>query len=203
MLRAPGAVINVDAGTYNETVTITTQSLTIRGTQAGVDARNTRGAESIVYATQTVFDVHANDTTIDGFTIEGNDADIGALQGAGVLMRPSIQGTHVFNNIIQNNVTGVYLSNDSDTDACLIQHNLIQNNFEKNNNWQTKQENGSRGIYTDGTVSGGFLTNVLIDSNTIANFNFNGGDEDEGIIALQALTAGKQFNITISNNTLA
>ena len=199
---APGATINVDAGTYNETVVIT-QPMTIRGAQAGVDARNMRGTESIVFATQTVFDVRANDVTIDGFTIEGNDADIGALQGAGVLMRPSIHGTHVFNNIIQNNVTGIYLSNNSDTDACLIQHNLIQNNFEKNNNWQTKQENGSRGIYTDGTVSGGFLTNALIDSNTIANFNFGGGDEDEGIIALQALTAGKQFNITISNNTLA
>ena len=51
-------------------------------------------------------------------------------------------------------------------------------------------------------MSGGYLTNVLIDSNHIANSNFNGGDEDEGIIALQALTAGKQFNITITNNYL-
>ena len=52
---APGATINVDAGTYNETVVIT-QPMTIRGAQAGVDARNTRGTESIVFATQTVFD---------------------------------------------------------------------------------------------------------------------------------------------------
>ncbi len=49
-------------------------------------------------------------------------------------------------------------------------------------------------------MSGGYLTNVLIDSNTIGNFNYNGGDEDEGLIALQALTAGKQFNIAITNN---
>ena len=32
------------------------------------------------------------DVTIDGFTIEGDDADIGSLQGAGVLMAPSIHG---------------------------------------------------------------------------------------------------------------
>ena len=195
-----GSVINVDAGTYSETVTVN-KSLTIRGANYGKDARGSRGAESIVYATQTVFYVGANDVTIDGFTIEGNDADIGAGLGAGVLMAPSIHGTHVLNNVIQNNVTGIYLSNNSNTDAAVIQHNLIQNNFEANNYWtKNPGENGSRGIYTDGTVSGGYLTNVLIDANTLYNSNFNGGDEDEGMIALQALTAGKQFNITITNN---
>ena len=199
-----GQTINVDAGTYNESVTIYTPNLTIRGANAGVDGRGARGTESIVYATQTVFHVYANDVTIDGFTIEGNDSDIGSLQGAGVLMAPSIHGTHVLNNIIQNNVTGIYLSNNSNTDAAVIQHNLIQDNFEANNNWVTKQENGSRAIYTDGTVSGGYLTNVQIDSNIISNKNnYNGGDEDEGLIALQALTAGKQFNISITNNTMS
>jgi hypothetical protein len=199
---AAGAVINVDAGTYDETVTIS-KSLTLQGANVNVDARTTRNAETIVYATQTVFAVDANDVTINGFTIEGDDANIGAKQGAGVLMAPSIAGTHVLDNIIQSNVTGIYLSNDSNTDQCLIQHNLIQNNFEAGNNWQLAVgENGSRGIYTDGTVSGGYLTNVLIDSNTLYNSNFNGGDEDEGMIALQALTAGKQFNITITNNTI-
>ncbi len=82
-----------------------------------------------------MFCVTANDVTIDGFTIEGTEADIGAGPGAGVLMAPSIAGTHVLNNVIQNNVTGIYLSNNSNTDACLIQHNLIQNNFEAGNNW--------------------------------------------------------------------
>ena len=195
-----GATITVDPGTYNETVTIAKQ-LTLKGAQAGIDARNTRGAESIVFATQTVFSIFANDVTIDGFTIQGNRADIGAKLGAGVLMQSSIHGTQVLNNVIQNNVTGIYLSNNSNTDAAVIQHNLIQNNFEANNFWtKTPGENGSRGIYTDGTISGGLLTNVLIDSNRLYNSNFSGGDEDMGMISLQALTAGKQFNITITNN---
>ena len=200
---AAGAVIDVDAGTYGETVTVN-KSLTIRGAQAGVDARTrSTASESIVYATQTAFYVGANDVTIDGFTIEGDDANIGAAQGAGVLMAPSIAGTHVVNDVIQNNVTGIYLSNDSNTDQCLIQHDLIQNNFEAGNSWTLAVgENGSRGIYTDGTVSGGYLTNVLIDSNKLYNSNFNGGDEDEGMIALQALTAAKQFNIAITDNQI-
>ncbi|MBV8780523.1 MAG: NPCBM/NEW2 domain-containing protein, partial [Phycisphaerae bacterium] len=199
-----GATINVDAGTYNETVTIN-KSLTLRGAEAGVDARNSRGSETIVYATKTVIDIQTNDVTIDGFTIEGNDSDIGAQLGAGVLMEPSIHGTHVLNNIIQNNVTGIYLSNNSNTDMCVIQHNIIQDNFEANNYWtKTPGENGSREIYTDGTVSGDYLTNVLIDSNIISNKNnYNGGDEDEGLIALQALGANKQFNIAITNNTMS
>src|SRR5665213_4555163 len=166
-----GATITVDPGTYNETVSIYKQ-LTLNGAQAGVDARNPRSAESIVYATQTVFSIFANDVTIDGFTIQGNGADIGAKLGAGVLMQPSIHGTHVLNNVIQNNVTGIYLSNNSNTDAAVIQHNLIQNNFEANNFWtKTPGKNGSRGIYTDGTISGGYLTNVLIDGNRLYNSN--------------------------------
>ena len=205
---APGAVINVDAGTYNETVTIN-EPLTIQGAKVGVDAR-TRSTtsltgESIVYATQTVFAVNASDVTIDGFTIQGNDANIGANLGAGVLMAPSIHGTHVLDDIIQNNVTGIYLSNNSNTDAAIIQHNYIQDNFEAGNLWTLAVgENGSRAIYSDGTVSGGLLTNALIDSNIISNKNnYNGGDEDEGLIALQALTAGKQFNIAITNNQMS
>jgi len=48
---SPGAVITVDAGTYNEQVTVN-KSLTIQGAKAGIDARSssrsTSGAESIV-----------------------------------------------------------------------------------------------------------------------------------------------------------
>ena len=193
--------VTVDAGTYNETVTVS-KTLTLRGAQAGVDARLARGAETHVFATQTVFDVRASDVVIDGFTIEGNRADIGAALGAGVLMRPGTHGTQVLNDVVQNNVTGIYLANDSNTDRAFIYHNLIQNNFEKNNDWATKGWNGSRGIYSDGEVSGGYLTNVTIDANTLFNSDANGGDEDQGMIALQALTAGKQFDITITNNKI-
>jgi fibronectin type 3 domain-containing protein len=197
-----GATITVDAGTYDETVTIN-KSLTLRGAQAGVNARNGRsGSESIVYATKTVFDVTTNDVVIDGFTIEGDDANIGAAWGAGVMMAPSIHGTQVLNNIIQNNVDGIYLSNNSNTDACLIQGNLIQNNFEAGNGWPSPDWNGSCGIYSDGSVSGGLLTNVTINNNTLFNSNFNGGAEFTGMISLVALTANKQFNITVSNNMI-
>jgi hypothetical protein len=194
-----GATINVTAGTYDEALTIN-KTLALDGAEANVDARNARGAESIIYATPTAIDITANDVTINGFTVEGDEQNIGDGLGAGIVMGPMIQGTQVINNIIQNNVTGIYLSNDSNTDQALIQHNLIQNNYENGQVW-TAGWNGSRAIYSDGTVTGGLLTNALINANTIVN-NQSGYDESEGLIALEALNPGKQFNVTISNNTL-
>ena len=195
---APGATINVDAGTYAETVTIS-KPLTLRGAQAGTDGRSTRGAESIIYNTPTDIKILANDVTIDGFTIEGYKTNIGAGLGAGIIMGPSIHGTHVVNNIILNNITGLYLSNNSDTDAAVIQHNYFYNNTETGSDW-TYGWNGSRAIYTDGSLTGGLLTNVLIDGNKFYRDDVYTG---EGFIALSALSAGKQFNITITNNSFS
>src|SRR4051794_12480622 len=79
---SPNAIINVDAGTYSERVTIN-KTLTVRGAQAGVDARgNGRlygpvAAETILNGYDTgagrspSFIIKANDVTIDGFTIQG------------------------------------------------------------------------------------------------------------------------------------
>src|SRR3954471_21697188 len=74
----PGAVITVDAGTYEELVTIN-KPLTLQGAKFNVDARDkTRGAnESTVRGEDfgggnrsTSFYVTANDVTIDGFTVQ-------------------------------------------------------------------------------------------------------------------------------------
>src|SRR5260221_12269824 len=72
---AAGAVIGVDAGTYPEMVTVG-KTLTIRGAQAGVDARsNSRKAstgQSLITgkAGSSSFYIAANDVTIDGFTVQ-------------------------------------------------------------------------------------------------------------------------------------
>src|SRR5581483_2271557 len=167
----PGAIINVDPGTYSEQVTIN-KPLTIRGAQAGVDARgNARlygssTAETICNGFDTgtgrspAFVIKADDVVIDGFTIQGNTQ--GGDNQAGVIIGPSHHGTHLLDNIFQNNVNGLYLSNDSGTDACVIQYNVFRNN-------NNAGSNGGHAIYTDGGISGGNLTYVLIDSNVFYN----------------------------------
>src|SRR3989440_3929483 len=133
----PGAIINVDAGVYSEQVTINKQ-LTVRGAQAGVDPRgNARlyastSTETILngYDTGTgrspSFLIKANDVTIDGFTIQGNTST-DHMRQAGIVIAPRQHGSHVLYNIVQNNVSGLFLSNDSAIDAAVVQYNIFRN----------------------------------------------------------------------------
>ncbi len=199
-----GGTVTVDAGTYTETVTVN-KALTIQGAEAGVDARGNgrreAGAESIVTGATTSagvgtsFYVTANDVTIDGFTIQGETSQDLSV-GAGIVIAPGRSGAHVVNNIVQNNVSGLFLSNASATDAAVIQHNVFRNN----NNAGT---NGGRGIYTDASISGGTLTNVTVDGNTFQNNRGSSGTTGlEAAVAFESGTnALSQTNLTLTNNT--
>lgn len=189
----PGATINVDAGTYHESVTINKQ-LTVQGApflQSVVDGAATVVAGKTIHTTS--FTITANDVKLDGFTIQNNNDQ---AHGAGIVIAPNVAGTKIFDNYINHNVTGLYLASSSNTDPAIIRNNT----FAYNNN---PGQNNGRGIYTDGGVSGGLLTNVTIDQNI---FLGNVGDgtslNPEAAIGLEAGTAGKQFNINITNNLM-
>ena len=124
------------------------------------------------------FRVTTSDVTIDGFVCQNNNTNTGACP-AGIVLAPSIAGSRVLNNIVQNNITGLFLSNNSTTKQCLIQHNVFLNN-----NAGPHVNNGGRGIYSDGELSGGKLVNVLIDANTFLCNLPNAGDKYQGGIAM-------------------
>ncbi|HET6249180.1 MAG TPA: NPCBM/NEW2 domain-containing protein [Tepidisphaeraceae bacterium] len=195
-----GATITVDAGTYPEEVTVS-KTLTIKGAQAGVDARSRVGGSTAVESIVTGavssgthscgFYITANNVVIDGFTVQG-ETNASSTTGAGIVIAPSHSGTHIINSIVQNNVAGLFLANNSSTNAALIQHDYFANNNNSGGN-------SGRGIYTDGTVSGGTLTNVTIDSNTFVN-NYS-SDGVEAACAFQGSSSNTQTNITLTNNT--
>ena len=199
---APNSVITVDPGVYPELVGID-EPLTIRGANWGIDprggARQDSSKETIVTgesvgsAISSGFYIAASDVTIDGFTVQGNTSP--GMYGAGIAIAPNRSGTHVLNNIIQNNIAGLFLANASATDAAVIQHNI----FRSNNN--PGAESG-RGIYTDGSVSGGTLQNVTIDGNFFFN-NYGGAGSTglEAAIGLEAVST-VQTNIRITNNVM-
>jgi hypothetical protein len=146
---------------YSETVTAN-KSVLLLGAQHGVDARTGRvgATESVLDATsnggQTLFNATASDVTIDGFKVQNQTSTV--VFGFGILLGAGTSGSHVLNNIIQNNIAGLSLANASSSDQTVIQFNLFQNN---NNPGSVS----GTAIYTDQSNAGGALTNVLIDSN--------------------------------------
>src|SRR2546422_1854749 len=150
--------INVAAGTYPEPtapgpLTIF-RTVTLLGAQNGTDARGRVGLESSVTNPQGTI-VTANNVVIDGFTIENSTN--GAFTGYGVAMGAGTTGTQILNNIVQDNIAGIALSNTGGSQV-LIRHNQIQNNN------QVGGASGT-GIYTDQFLSGGAVTNVPIEEN--------------------------------------
>ena len=189
----PGDTILVCAGLYPEQVNVN-KTLTINGPQAGVDARTAprstdRPSEAIVTgagsAGRTPFYVTANNVTINGFTVEG--ATDPNTFGYGILLGQTTSGSQILNNIIQNNIIGLGLANNSGANQTRIEQNLIQNNNA------TGPASGT-GIYTDESVSGGTLTNVVINENGFTN-NLN-----PAVLLGSTTTPASQTNIAVSNN---
>lgn len=182
---AAGGTVYVAAGAYSEKITVN-KSVSLLGAQADVDARNGRGPESVLDGLGGVTPLYitASNVTVNGFTIQGNTS--GNQFGFGILLGAGTSGSQVLNNIIQNNVVGLGLANNSAVNQTVIQNNLFRNN---NNDGPA----GGNAIYSDEYVAGGALTNVLIDAN-----RFEG--HDDAALNLSATVSGSQSAITFSNN---
>ena len=173
----PGDTLKASAGTYNEAVNIN-KTLTLLGAQSGVDARTRPGTpatESIVTGAITGITLAANGVIVDGFTV--NDAT--TLAGGGIVTTGSFTGDQVLNNIIENNIFGIYL-NSSGGARTVVRQNLIENNN------QAGPVSGG-GIYSDQGFG-----NVLIDNNAFTGQNF-------AAIYLNGFP-GTQTGLTITNN---
>jgi len=180
-----GDIIKVCPGNYPEHVTVGKQ-LTLDGAQAGNDARTHTAApdsdvDSIVGASDGAFQVEANNVTIDGFTVQGVTSDL----NAGIWTNPSFSstdgGTQILNNVVQDNVIGIYLNNDGVIPS-LVKHNLIQHNNESG-------PSGGTGIYSDVQ-----LENATIDANKLQ-------DNDNTAINL-VQSGGSVVPVVVSNNTI-
>ena len=168
----PGGTVNVQPGTYTETVTVTQAGITINGAQAGVDARGRSSVfESVMDNTGGAFNILANNVTVDGFTVRNASAPV---LGAGIVLGGATSGGKILNNIIKENIFGLYLNGTG---------HLVQKNDFKDNILPGAA--GGNGIYSDQG-----LTNTTVDSN-----KFTGHDSSAMVIAGAA-----NSNITFTNN---
>jgi parallel beta-helix repeat protein len=104
------------------------KALTLNGPKAGVN-----GTRAVVPANEAIVDpavsapnapifmLEANGITLNGFLIEDNTANVG------VQTRPTSSGYRILNNIVRQNVIGIYLHGSGDA-TTLIRRNLIQGN---------------------------------------------------------------------------
>jgi SdrD B-like domain/FG-GAP-like repeat/Right handed beta helix region len=169
-----GDTIRVAGGTFSESVNVN-KSLSLLGNQVGSDARTRSGVpETVVGSAGGAFQVSANNITIDGFTISGVTGGL----NAGVYTNSSIAGYQLLDNIITNNVIGLYANSNG---AALVQHNL----FDANNN---PGPAGGAGIYSEKTDG------LTIDSNEFRNHTTNSA------VTFGALGLISHTNLTFTNN---
>jgi len=176
--------IIVAAGLYPEEVTIQ-RTLTLRGAQAGVDART----RPFVAANESIIDhpcgpvqIEADSVTIDGFTVQGSILPDPCFL-AGIWTNPGFSGTHgghqILNNIVQNNISGIELDSTCAANRTLVQFNLVQNN-------DNPGPGSGNGIQTNFG-----LCRATIDSNKFS------GHTNSSLLVLAASS-----DLTVSNNEL-
>lgn len=172
-----GDTVIVCAGTYNESVSVTTDNLTLLGAKNGLDARPNRGlGESIVNppSGQVGISLAANNLTLDGFQVSFTGGN------SGVYTSPSYSGYTVVNNIIDHNMFGLYLNTGSAT-SNLVEHNrFVENNLSG--------PASGNGIYSDQG-----LQNVNIHANKFLS--------NDNAAILIGYAGAPTSGITIANNT--
>jgi hypothetical protein len=158
-----GDTINVEPGIYAYTgVVNVNKTLTLKGAQAGVDARSRFEVESILQNTGGLY-VTANDVVIDGFVVQFSTS--GAFTGYGIALGAGTSGAHVINNIIQDNIIGLGLANNPTGNQAVIQYNVFRNNTQPG-------PASGHAIYSDEYVAGvGGVDDVLIANNDFENDN--------------------------------
>jgi parallel beta-helix repeat protein len=170
-------ILHAYKGQYNELVTVN-KTMTLEGAQNGVDAR-TRSVGDVNEAwIQQGVSVTADNVVLDGFLVDNSGVSVPSLGSAAIYLTNSNSGYQIVNNIVRDNIFGLYL-NSSGANPTLVQHNL----FDSNNRPGSA---GGTGIYSDAGAA-----NVTVDENkftghTSASINF----------------AGTQSNIAITDNTL-
>lgn len=161
---AAGDTINVAAGTYNEQVNLTKANLILRGAQAGVTACARPGDvnETVITHVNGPLQINADNVTVDGFTLQGANSGF----TAGLYAAGNFSGFRVLNNLIQNNVIGLFL-NSNGVNPTLVKGNRIRNNINAGSS------SGS-GIYSGSQLSKTTLRENCFSGHTTASILFDG-----------------------------
>ncbi|MEU7605299.1 right-handed parallel beta-helix repeat-containing protein [Streptomyces sp. NPDC041003] len=181
---SPGDEIRVCAGTYNEVVTVNKANLRLVGPAAAPRGTACRQAGAPDPTRQAIIQsadgsgtvrLAENGISFSRFTVQNNTTSYG------IVMSAAHSGHQVRQNLIQENVFGVYF-NSSGTSLSEVEQNCIRQNNEPGSA-------SGNGVYSDAG-----LKNADIEDNTFS------GNENSGVL-LDALTPGGVDNVRVNRNT--
>jgi hypothetical protein len=181
-----GDTIKVCAGVYGEHVEISTPNLTLEGVAAGKTAVGRSGAASTISnaAGDITIAPSADNTTIDGFTIENSVTD----NADGINDFGGSSGLTLVNNIIKLNAIGVNLQNPDGTQPALIQDNAFLNNTA-----------GGDPATDAGTGTAIFISNGPANNTTIVGNKFN--NDSQTAINFAGSSSQPSVGLLVEDNT--
>lgn len=185
------ATINVAPGSYTENVVIA-RALTLRGAQAGHDARAPRGSESVINGgLGPDVTISANNVTVDGFTLNG-PASSGT---AAIVMQTANSGETIKNNIVNNPGRAASFT----TSNTVFYQNLVKSTATATDGFQANSTPVQNVLLADNTFGGanGAIYNAditIIEGNSNIVVTGNKSNGDGTLVALfktnHALVAG-------------
>ena len=171
-LADSGGTVQVAAGTYAESVTIS-KPLTLNGAQAGVDARTRSGSESVLGTVS----ITSSGVIVDGFTFEGS-----RVQANGATS--NILSGVVIENDIFDGYSSVGLPT-YDAGNILIQQNLFEN-----------AQSASEAIQIKASADQGGC-----DGSQVLNNAFEAATNNGGADVNLSCTGSNSSSVTVANNT--
>jgi len=181
----PGDTVKVCPGTYTENVNVA-KTLNIRGAKAGVDGKTRTvnpANESVVHALDPnlpIFMLQADGIVLNGFLVEGN------TNNAGIQTSPTFSGYQLLNNVVRDNVFGIYLHSGGPTNT-LVRRNLLDNNNRPGSA-------SGNGIYSDqGALNISIIANRTEDQMNAGILFATAGTQQEGLVI--------QNNRSLNDNT--
>ncbi len=205
-----GDTVNVAAGTFDESVSIT-KPLQLSGANAGV-AWGSRGPESKIQQTggNTLLTVRADNVTVNGFELYGPLSNNAVTSDNGTLSAPTGRSnlTFVFNHVHDigttrgsGNIYGFHYMLASDAPANIT---VADNLFENIGNSATLA--GSAGaVYFGQSTSTGKLSGVLVERNVVRNVRVTASTKNAWgiIIGTGWNSSGYVEDAIIRNNDVA
>jgi len=180
-----GDTVHVYKGSYNESVTISTQNLTLEGPNAGLHGNSTdRSSEAVI---NDRVSIQADNVTIDGFEIRntGSQGNADPSDYAGAVAVQVASGNNNV-SVLNNSITDIG-TNDNDANAIGVLANdgtsgiTVDNNRISNLNGTDEDKGAVQAILIDeagtpiesASVTNNVITNILDTRSTVA-IRFNG-----------------------------